>query len=117
MPVTTRDSVLQIAPELSAVPDTDARWLRFIADVEIELNPDVWDVRYQRGVDLLVAHWMTLSVRAPGTSMRGPVQSETVGGVSRTYAAGNMAMNAYDSTPYGAEYRRLARIVGGGPLA
>ncbi len=71
MPVTTREAVLQIAPELGEISAEDARWARFIADAEAMLSPTIWGSRLEMGARYYVAHLMTDSKRAKGG--RGPV--------------------------------------------
>jgi hypothetical protein len=55
-------------------------------------------------------------VTSAGRGGSGPVQSESVGQVSRSYAV-SMAEGTsnLDSTSYGKEYRRLQRMQFGGP--
>lgn len=111
MPATTRQSVVSHAPELASVPEDDARWALFIADAELELAPSVWGRRLELGARLLVAHRMTLSLQS--ATGRAGVVSEAAAGVSRTYATPRGGTGDVESTPYGLEYRRLARLVGG----
>lgn len=114
MPATSREAVIAIAPELDAIPADDGRWAAFLADAEA-LPAGVWGRLLAQGARNLVAHKLTVSERQRKTGGRGPVLSEAVGGITRTYAAPQGDPAGFESTPYGAEYRRLARLVGGGP--
>ncbi len=114
MPVTTRASVVAMVPSLGAIGEDDPRWGLFIQDAEREMAAGVWGGLLEVGARNLVAHKM-LTSQSGGAQGRGDVQSQSVGGVSITYAAAQGAPGDYARTPYGAEYRRLQRIVGGGP--
>jgi len=114
MPVTTRAAVVAMAPELAAIPEEDARWESAIADAEREMNAAVWGGLLEQGARYLVAHKLSVSKTA-GTSSQGQMQSYSAGGISISYAAPVGLPGEYTRTPYGAEYKRLQRIVGGGP--
>jgi hypothetical protein len=115
MPATSRADVIAIAPELDSVAADDPRWAAFLTQADA-LPAGVWGRLLGQGAANLVAHKLTLSVRQQRTGGRGAVLSESVGGISRTYAApASGDPQGFDATTYGAEYRRLARLVGGGP--
>jgi hypothetical protein len=103
----TKTDVLLIAPELSGVADDT--WDALIADAALQMNVDVWGTRYNLGAKYLVAHLATLTTRR-GSPL---VSSQTVGPVSVSYAVGTPTDGGSDleSTPYGREYRRLARAL------
>lgn len=102
----TKDDVLLIAPELSAVPD--GTWTQLIADAYLQLSPTFWDLRLDLAAKYLVAHLATLTQRG-GSPL---VSSQTVGPVSVTYAVGSsLGASSLESTPYGQEYRRLRMAV------
>jgi hypothetical protein len=111
----TRDEVLGLAPELSVVEDGDARWA-FFAEEANRLSQAVWGDLRPYAMLYLVAHKMTVSVRGAASGGRGAVTSESVGGVSRTYATvAGAGPTDYETTIYGAEYKRMLRRVAGGP--
>lgn len=110
----TRTDVLAIAPELGTIAPEDGRWAAFIADAYSELGAAVWGTRLDRGAKYLVAHWMTVSTGNAGGALKGAVLSESVGGISRTYAQPTATRGTYASTSYGAEFLRLQRLVAGG---
>lgn len=80
------------------------------------------------GQSLFVAHQLILEARGvkqasgggiPGGGASGPVSSESVGGVSRSYDTG--ALNLADAGPwnatlYGQRFLWLARLLGKGPV-
>jgi hypothetical protein len=80
------------------------------------------------GLSLFVAHQLSLEARAvkqaanggiPGSGPGGPVSSESVGGVSRSYdtSAGlNLDAGPWNLTNYGTRFVFLARLMGKGPL-
>lgn len=80
------------------------------------------------GQTLFVAHNLALEAKAnraaaqggiPGTAANGPVSSESVGGVSRSYdaAAGlNLDAGPWNLTVYGTRFVFLGRMLGRGPM-
>lgn len=80
------------------------------------------------GMSLFVAHNLALEARAaksvaggglPGSGAGGPVSSESVGGVSRSYdvSAGLMLDGgAWNLTNYGTRFLFMARLAGKGPV-
>jgi hypothetical protein len=80
------------------------------------------------GQSLFVAHQLSIEARAlkqaanggiPGSGAGGPVSSESVGGVSRSYDVTIASLeNAgpWNLTNYGTRYIFLARLLGKGPL-
>lgn len=106
-----------IAPELSVSPlATQDAILEQVNDEEI--HDDTWRsaARADRARRYLAAHLATIASNGRGSV--GPIQSESVGSVSRSYAV-SMAMGSsnLDSTGYGKEYQRLRRMQFGGPWA
>jgi hypothetical protein len=62
----------------------------------------------------LVAHLMTLEKRAQQmatSGAAGPVSSETVGPLSRSFASNWGSAEGYDTTPYGQEYKKRIAAV------
>jgi len=80
------------------------------------------------GLSLFVAHQLALEARKakqaanggiPGSGPGGPVSSESVGGVSRSYdtSAGLMLdAGPWNLTDYGTRFLFLARLMGKGPI-
>lgn len=80
------------------------------------------------GLTLFVAHNLALEAKnnkaaaaggIPGTSASGPVSSESVGSVSRSYDAALGALDdagPWNLTTYGTRFLFLARIIGKGPV-
>lgn len=80
------------------------------------------------GAALFVAHNLVLEARnqkavnaggIPGGGAGGPVTSESVGGVSRSYdtsAAINLDAGPWNLTTYGTRFVFMARLVGKGPI-
>lgn len=82
-----------------------------------EVHDSTWRIaaRANRARLYLAAHLGSLA-SGVNSGAKGPVQSESVGSVSRSYAL-SVAQNSnpLDSTGYGKEYRRLVRLQFGGP--
>lgn len=79
-----------------------------------QMNPDRWGSKFNDGQMFLAAHMLKLG-RIGSTSLpsaaRGPVVSESVGSVSRSYAvdAASMSSSSFGSTFYGQQYEALRR--------
>jgi len=106
-------------PEFDTV--SDGRIAIFIADATIEVDADEWGVYADKGITYLTAHFLTLATGSAGggAGSVGPVQSQSVGDVSVTFASvagGNADGGAYGSTVYGQEYQRLLIGMGAGAL-
>lgn len=105
-----KEDIVAMAPELASL--SDAAFALAIADATAELPSAKWGDLHDRAVRLLAAHILSLSP----SSSRGAVTGETVGSVSRTYAqprtSSTKVGSSLDSTPYGAELRRLRRTLG-----
>lgn len=93
---------------------------------EICLIEDRWKTLYAQGMELFVAHNITMATQNldvadaggdPGSAASGPVQSKTVGSVSKSYDSQAIAeQNAgqWNATSYGRTLIRLARMIGVG---
>lgn len=104
----TKANVVLIAPELASVGDPT--WTKVIADVLLQINEAAFGVRAAIAAENLCAHAMTFAAQASG-AVTGPVQSESVGDVSVSYAVSvSAAMTDLGSTKYGQEYRRQMRL-------
>lgn len=102
--------VLALAPELSTVPSPRQDFI--LARVNIELSPDVWGASLNIGRVYLAAHLATR--KSAGSGM---VTGETVGSVSRQYAAPMFQAGSFNSTIYGEEYLRLISQLPGARFA
>lgn len=108
--LTTKAAVLATAPELATV--TEAEWTQALADVALEVPEDNLGDKAELAQRLWVAH--TLAVKHPemGTQQ---VQSVTMGGMSKTYAAAQpTTASEWGDTAYG---RRLESLLAGTILA
>lgn len=116
----TWSAVIVLAPALSAV--TSEAQTEILADVEREVAPSKWGSAVDAGRLALARHKGVLALAAASSgdgsgAIVGPVASETVGPVSRTYAttAGSSTASAsgtLDSSPWGLEYKRLRKMLG-----
>lgn len=104
---------------------TDAM-ITFWASVgDLLLNEERWDTLYDYGLQLYVAHNITLQSqdvasatigRTPGLTA-GVITSKSVGGVSVSYDAHSVFFELagnYNMTKYGRDYWQLMNIVGMG---
>lgn len=107
MGATTKTNVLIVAPELSTVED-DA-WTLVLADVASEISASVYGSKQEMAQRYLAAHYLTLiSMSADAKQTSGPVSSETVGQVSKSYAQVNYRdRNRFDETVYGRMFNQL----------
>ncbi len=106
--------VKTFAPEFDALDDADIDLV--IARVERRTNREAWGVKADDGVLFLVCHYLTIAARiaATGAQARGPLTSETVGPLSRTFASpGALSLtNAFlASSTYGQAYTELRGLV------
>jgi hypothetical protein len=108
----TSADVLLVAPELTGV--TSGQWTAILADVYTEIVVANWgtEAKANRAAKQLAAHMATVSGRA---GAGGAVQSQSVGGVSISFAVQATAGTGLHSTSYGQEYARLLRLYHGGP--
>lgn len=105
--------VRAIAPEFATVSDSDVQ--SFLDDAALQLNVSRWAAKYDLGHKYLAAHLLGMA-RPELASAAGPVQSESVGQVSVTYAVQTSAQapSQYDATRQGREFRRLLLQLGAG---
>lgn len=110
----TPQLVKDIAPELT--PQGDPRIQQFIGFAELQVDESRWGTMADLGTAYLAAHLLTVSAAGSGTGgPAGPVTSETVGRVSRSYASPSSApssvMGNLGSTSYGREYARMQSLL------
>lgn len=101
--------VRRIAPEFATVADVDVE--AFLEDAALELHASAWGALYDRAQALVAAHLVALANPSLAASV-GPVASESVGGVSRSYAVTAVAAGRWGTTRFGLEYLRLMRLTG-----
>lgn len=96
-----------VAPQYASTPVATLNTLYGLA--EHTVNDDVWTDWAEHGKALLVAHMLAMAERG---SASGPVESERVGDLSRTYAIATTTSTDDDSlneTAYGREFLRVRR--------
>jgi hypothetical protein len=109
----TAESFIAMFPEFSE--EDSERLAAFIAMAERQVSTRYFGARADDAILFLTAH--KLSTMASATA--GPtVLKETVGSMSREYAAGGAvsASNPLFGTPYGVEYLNLIRLIGPLPM-
>lgn len=105
----TLADVRRIAPEFAAVSDDDVT--AFLADAALELNASTWGTLYDRAHALVTAH-LVAQANPSLASASGPVASESVGGVSRSYAVAAPSAGRWGGSRFGVELYRLMRQTG-----
>ena len=107
------DDVAALSPSLAAV-SAEAQAL-IIAMVDRQVGEAQWGDLFPDGQILLAAHLGALTLNTAGGSSQavGPVVSQTVGPVSRSFAVltTSGAAGSFDSTTWGQEYARLRRML------
>jgi hypothetical protein len=107
MAAITRAEVLKRVPALSAVPDGD-EWTTAIARADLECAADAWGTLHDDGRCYLVAHILALGHLELGGR---PVQSLSVGGVSKSYAvAAGSPLEYLGETYAGRTFAHLRRV-------
>ncbi len=115
-------------PEFKSTEVYPTSMITFWAAIaEAQVRQCVWKTQWTAGVNLYVAHEITLAAQnakqanfggAPGT-FGGPANSKTVGGASVGYdssATSEKDAGYWNLTNYGKQFIRLARIFGAGVL-
>lgn len=81
-----------------------------LATAEARTPEAVWGTRRSDAIMYLAAHLGQLVIRGGGGA--GPVVSESVGQVARTYAQpSSMSKGSLESTTWGREYQQLLRTL------
>lgn len=112
-------------PGVSGVPYVTAK----IEEATSQVDATAWGTRRDLGIAYLTAHLILAQASAQSTSLSGstlvttgPVNSERVGDLSRSYGTGGSssssgsAQTSYESTIYGKEYARLLRTLATTPV-
>lgn len=102
---------MRVAPELSTLSVETQNDI--LADVDNEVDAAMWNEFADKGKKYLAAHLGTLATRG-SAAVSGPVTSESIGPMSRSYST-EAASEAglLSSTRYGVEYVRIRRIAVG----
>lgn len=123
--------------DVSKYPDTSIAF--WVSVASIMLPTQTWGLgstaaqsppttQMDIGLSLFVAHNLSLEAQAlqaaaaggsPGSAVKGPISSESVGGVSRSYdttAGLNLDAGPWNLTTYGTRFVFMARLVGKGPV-
>lgn len=103
----TWTNVSNIAPELATVPI--GMQTEILADTLLMMSPTVWGSKFDMGRKYLAAHLATLDRRRGAGGM---LAGQTVGAVSRTFAAPSSS-NFYSTTSYGQTYQEILKTLGG----
>jgi hypothetical protein len=103
----TWSDVTALAPSLIAV--SVAGQAQILATVALQVDSSNWGDLTDAGQLALARHLGSLALRP--ASGAGPVISETVGPVSRTFANLTAIGASLDSTPWGSEYARLRALL------
>lgn len=110
MSITWADVVAFPAPELSTLGV--ATQTAILAIVERQIDADAWGEFADDGRRFLAAHLGTIGAARYGGAA-GPVTSETLGAMSRSYGSLVADSGLLSTTRYGTEYLRLMRIAVG----
>lgn len=109
-------------PEFAS--ESDARVQLFITDADPMFDVARWDSFYSLGVANYCAHFLTVANAQAAAGAAGRMldtsTQKKVGDLSVSKSEAALLAKLKDpfmATPYGIEYRRLARIVGLGALA
>lgn len=105
MSVTPAD-IKELFPEFAAT--ADARIQLFIDQSTLSVNTAVWGNKADFAIQYLTAHLLTV-VNRGGGGAAGPITSEKVGDLQRSYASGGAVAHELGSTGYGMEFLRLRR--------
>lgn len=115
----TAAQVKAVATELTAI--LDATIDGFIAMAERRTNRTNWGAKADDGVIFLAAHLTTMQAKAAsagvnGNAVKGPLTSETVGPLSRSFDAGGSGSAPWSDawlsgSPWGIAYVELRALV------
>lgn len=111
MAITWAADVAPLSTSLATIPT--ATQTLILAVVDRQIDDVAWGTFADDGRRFLAAHLGTLYLRPLGAA--GPITSETLGAMSRSYGMLPLLAGALGSTIYGAEYERLLRIACGVP--
>ena len=102
---------------------SDAKVNTFIGFAEARIDADVFGDLYDQALAYLTAHLLAVSSQAEAFAAGGvgPVTSQTVGPLSRSFAAASgyvktSSPSDYSMTPYGQHFLTLLNMVLPGPM-
>ena len=104
---------------------SDSRINRWLTLAYQQLRPEAWSATLDRGVELFVAHHLTVQQRAITAASQGlsfgenagPTSSKSVGPASISRDIGSVTFDgagSYNTTSYGVEFFRLLLVAGMG---
>lgn len=115
-------------PEFAEADFPDARVDLALEDAALQINAGVWRGKADLGMYYLAAHTLAIEGAAfggtGGSVPAGPVASETVGDVSRSFVSAGASSSSSSSsanddlawTKYGQVYARMRRMVVSTPV-
>jgi hypothetical protein len=103
----TPADIKALFPEFAS--ESDLRIQLFLDQAAFSVNASVWGNKADFAIQYLTGHLLTVANRG-GSGAAGPVTSEKVGDLQRSYA-NNVSAVAHElgSTGYGMEFLRLRR--------
>lgn len=110
MPATV-DDVIAIAPQFSE--EEPSRINYFLSQAALFINRTIWGPKADAGQAYLTAHFLASTPSASGgAAAAGPLASESVGGLSRSFAVPSMGnASDYTSTAYGRVFEQMKRTL------
>lgn len=112
MAITWTADVVPIAPSLSTASTTLQDLI--LAIVNREIDECVWGTFADDGRRFLAAHFGTVMTGGAGGAAGGPITSETLGAMARSYGMVQSSIPpALQKTWYGLEYYRILTIAVG----
>lgn len=100
--------IIARAPELASL--SDSAFTTAIADAALQLAPDFWGDILDLATVYLCAHMLAVQNPSVVSGGAGPVSSESVGPISRSYAVKAVDdAEEYATTRWGLEYVRLRK--------
>ena len=109
---TTKANVLLLAPELKDKAGFDDLYELLAADVRAEITEAIYGSQQERAQRYMVAHLATLSgVSSSNADAVGPLVTEKVGDVSKTYGLVQWAggVERLDETRYGRVFMTIRK--------
>jgi hypothetical protein len=100
----------ELFPQFASISDVAIQFhLDCIAD---QVSEALFGECYKRAAYLLLAHVVTEVIVRAGAS--GPVTSERVGNLAKTYGTNANSSSSLSTTSYGVEYLRLVKLYASG---
>ncbi len=103
-------NIIDIGPEFAN--EDPARITKFIAIAKLFIDPKVWGKKTDVGHAYFTAHLLKSSpLSNGGGGAVGPITSETVGDLSRTFASAQISNTDHSATAYGRIFDQLRRTL------